>query len=197
MARAFLGTALAAGLALGAAAPAAAERLDVNLSVGAVRAALAGALPELKQVPVGQYDLGVVLRPESDRDLLQLHAGALVTGEYPWQELNVAVGAGIRAVYVGQDHDSGGALAIGGQLEMPLPLPTIEGVSFAVHGWFAPDATSLGELRRYVEWSPSLAWRWKTDRDLYLGYRSIRYDLGARDDLKADNGLHIGLRMRF
>ncbi len=184
------------GLAIGlTATTSSADILDANASVDAVRASVYGPLPELFELPTGQYDVGAVLRPEKDEDLLQIHLGGVLTGEFQAGEYRYAAGVGARAVYVGQDHDSGGALAVGGMAEFPIPeLPDF---GFSVYGYFAPEFTSLGELDEYLEFAPSVDYRLNPDTAVYLGYRYIRYDLGTRNDLTADDGVHIGIRLQF
>jgi hypothetical protein len=66
-----MGAALAVALA-----PAQAEILDLTAADNSFRVNFAGPLQRI--VPVGgQYEAGVVLRPSTDDDLLQIHAGAL------------------------------------------------------------------------------------------------------------------------
>lgn len=176
--------------------PAQADIFDINAGDKSFRASLFGALPELFSVPTGQYDVGAVLRPEKNEDLLQVYVGALLTGEYGSRDSwGYATGIGARAVYVGLDHDSGGALALGGMFETRLPNAPEIGLSGYIYG--APEALSFGELKEYLEIAPSIDYKFTPDAALYVGYRYIRYDIGAQDDLERDSSGHIGLRLRF
>ena len=101
----------------------------------------------------------------------------------------------IRDRYVGKDHDSGGAIAIGGMAEFPIPqLPDF---GFSVYGYYAPEFSSFGEVSEYMEFAPSVDYRLNPDIAAYVGYRYIRYDIGSQIDVKADNGAHIGIRLQF
>lgn len=176
--------------------PAQADIFDINAGEKSFRASLYGALPELLSVPTGQYDIGGVLRPEKQEDLLQLYVGALLTGEYGWSDdFRFATGLGVRALYVGKDHDSGGAAALGGMFEMRFPNAPELGFSGYFYG--APEALSFGEVREYIEYAPSIDYKFTPDAALYVGYRYIRYDIGAQDDVIADDSAHVGLRLRF
>ena len=47
------------------------------------------------------------------------------------------------------------------------------------------------------DWNSSHHSQFTPDAALYVGYRYIRYDIGAQDDLERDSSGHIGLRLRF
>ena len=178
------------------AAPAHADILDGNVGDKSFRFSLYGAMPEWVSLPTAQYDVGTIIRPEKDEDLLQIYAGAVITGEYGWSDVwKFAAGYGARAIYVGQDHDSGGALALGGMFEARFPDVKELGISAYVYG--APKALTLGEVEEYLEYAASVDYKITDGFALYVGYRYVRYDIGSRQDLVADNGLHGGFRYWF
>jgi hypothetical protein len=178
-----------------AAVPAHAEILDVNLGQNSVRAALAGPLSHFITDMRGQYDVGVVIRPKASDDLLQAHLGFLITGDVGAKVLDVAGGLGIRGVYVGRDGDSGGAVAVGGQLEARMPDFNRVGVSG--YGYYAPSATSLGEVSRYLEYGGAVDYQVVRDAAVYVGWRNISYDIGNVGDVVADVGWRAGVRLTF
>ena len=182
-------------LAAASSLPARAEILDINLGHNSVRVALSGPFAHLWSDLRGQYDAGVVIRPKTSDDLLQVHAGGLVTGDAGARGVDLAAGLGIRGIYVGRDGDSGGAFALGGQFE--ARLPSFNRVGLTGYGYYAPDATSLGELRGYYEYAAALDYQVVRDAAVYVGYRNIRYDIGSVGKVTADTGIRAGLRLNF
>jgi hypothetical protein len=184
------------GALLGMAAlPAHAEILDVNVGQNSVRVALAGPLSHFITDMRGQYDTGIVIRPKASDDLLQAHVGALITGDAGAKVVDLAAGLGLRGVYIGRDGDSGGAVALGGQFEARLPSFNRLGVSGNIY--FAPGATSLGEVDRYMEYGGSVDYQVVRDAAVYVGYRNIRYDIGNVGSVTADAGFRAGVRLTF
>jgi len=178
-----------------AAIPAHAEILDVNVGQNSVRAALAGPLSHVVTDLRGQYDVGLVIRPKSSDDLLQAHLGFLVTGDAGAKFIDLAAGLGIRGVYIGRDGDSGGAFAIGGQFE--ARLPSFNRLGFSGYAYYAPGATSLGEVDKYLEYAGAIDYQIVRDAAIYVGYRNIRYTIGNVGDVAADVGIRGGIRLTF
>ena len=187
--------ALSGLLAAITAMPARAEIFDVNLGQNSVRAALSGPLAHIWSPLRGQYDTGVVIKPKTSDDLLQVHLGGLVTGDTGAMGVDLAAGLGIRGIYVGRDGDSGGAFALGGQFE--ARLPSFNRVGLTGYGYYAPDATSLGEVRGYYEYAAALDYQVVRDAAVYVGYRHIHYDIGNVGKVTADNGIRGGVRLNF
>ena len=177
------------------AVPAHAEILDLNVGHNSVALSLAGPMSHVIHDLRGQYDLGVVVRPKASDDLLQAHLGALITGDAGAKGVDVAAGLGLRGIYVGRDGDSGGALAIGGQFE--ARLPSFNRVGLSGYGYYAPGATSFGELSKYMEYGGSVDYQVVRDAAVYVGYRNIRYNIGNVGNVTADCGVRVGLRLTF
>ncbi len=182
-------------LALAAVAPAHAEIFDLSLGDNSVRAAIYGPLSRAVDQTSGQYDVGVILKPERDDDLFVAHVGALVTGDAGMQQFNLAAGLGVRGVYIGRDHDSGGALAVGGQLE--ARFPGYDRIGWSIYGYYAPDMLSFGEFDSYHEVGTAIDYQLIKGASVYIGYRNVQVGLEAGPDITADNGLHGGLRLSF
>jgi hypothetical protein len=178
-----------------AAVPAHAEILDVNVGQNSVRAALLGPLSHVITDLRGQYDVGVLVRPKSEDDLLQAHLGFLVTGDAGAKIVDVAAGLGIRGVYIGRDGDSGGAAAIGGQFE--ARMPDFNRVGLSGYAYFAPSTTSFGQVDRYLEYSGAIDYQVVRDAAIYVAYRNIRYDIGGVGNVTADVGWRGGVRLTF
>ncbi len=185
-----------AGVCLAAAAGTAqAEIFDLSLGDNSFRAALYGPLSRVIDGTKGQYDVGVIVRPKREDDLFVAHVGGLVTGDAGARQFNLAAGLGLRGVYIGRDHDSGGAVAVGGQAE--ARFPGYERIGFTVYGYFAPEVLSLGEFDQYYEFGTAVDYQVLKDASVYLGYRNVNVELENGGDITADNGLHAGLRLSF
>lgn len=187
--------ALAALLMGVVAIPAHAEIIDLSVNDDGFRAALYGPLSRTGADAAGQYDIGVVMRPEREDDLLVVHAGALVTGDAGMQQFDLAAGVGVRGVYIGRDHDTGGAVAIGGQAEGRLPGYDRFGLS--MYGYYAPKVLSFGEFDKYYEVGASLDYQVLQNASVYVGYRNVNVRIEDGPELTADTGFHVGVRLKF
>lgn len=186
---------LMAGLMLASTA-AQAEILDLSIGDDSYRAAIYGPLARFGSDKKGQYDVGVIVRPKREDDLLVTHIGALLTGDAGARDFELAAGLGVRGVYIGRDHDSGGAVALGGQLE--ARYPGYDRLGLSVYGYYGPEVLSMGEFDQYYEIGVGLDYQVLKDASIYIGYRNVNVELeDNRGDITADNGLHAGLRLDF
>ena len=76
-------------------------------------------------------------------------------------------------------------------------FPDIKELGISAYVYGAPKALTLGEVEEYLEYAASVDYKLTDGFALYVGYRYVRYDIGARQDLVADNGLHGGFRYWF
>lgn len=183
-------------VALAAAAPAQAEIVDFNIGNNSFRAAFAGPLSRLFSNISGQYDVGALLKPRTDDNLIQVHTGILLTGDAGAKDVDVAAGLGARLIYTGRDHDSGGAFAPGVQLELRAPGFNRLGVTF--YGYYGPSVTSFGEVDGYQEYGLDLDYAVIRGGSIYVGYRNIKEDLATvPGKFDVDSGAHIGFRLKF
>lgn len=172
-----------------------AEIVDLSLGDNSVRAALYGPLSRMVDDTKGQYDVGVIVRPKREDDLFVAHVGALVTGDAGAQQFELAAGLGVRGVYIGRDHDSGGAVALGGQAE--ARYPGYERFGLSVYGYYAPEILSFGEFDQYYEIGTALDYQVIKNASIYVGYRNVNLELENGGEITADNGLHGGFRLSF
>jgi hypothetical protein len=186
---------MAALLICGASGVAHAEIFDLSVGDNSFRAALYGPLSRIAGQSEGQYDVGVVMRPQREDDLLVVHAGALLTGDTGMRNFELAAGLGVRGVYIGRDRDSGGAIAPGGQLE--ARFPGYERVGFSIYGYYGPEVLSFGEFDEYYEVGIGVDYQLLKNASMYLGYRNVNVKIEDGPKLTADNGLHVGLRLEF
>ena len=89
----------------------------------------------------------------------------------------------------------GGAFALGGQLE--ARLPQANRVSFSAYGYYAPSITAFADFDGYAEIGGDIGYEVIRGGSIYIGGRYVRhdYDVGGKDTV--DNGMHIGLRLKF
>ncbi len=172
-----------------------AEIVDFSVGDNSFRLAVYGPLSRILSETKGQYDIGAIVRPERNDDLLVVHTGVLITGDAGMKDANVAAGLGIRGVYIGRDDDSGGAAALGGQVE--VRLPGYDRLGFSLYGYGAPSVTSFGQVDKYYEVGVGVDYQLLKDASIYVGYREVRIDIADLSDVKADDSFHIGLRLSF
>ncbi|MFA5938834.1 MAG: YfaZ family outer membrane protein [Sinimarinibacterium sp.] len=186
---------VAAMMLCGMAGTAQAEIFDLSIGDNSFRGSFYGPLSRFASDTNGQYDAGVIVRPKREDDLFVAHVGALVTGDAGARDFNLAAGLGVRGVYIGRDHDSGGALALGGQAE--ARYPGFERIGLSVYGYYAPEVTSFGEFDQYYEIGTGLDYQVLKNASVYVGYRNVKVELETGEEITADNGLHAGLRLSF
>lgn len=191
-------SAVALGLvaALATATPAQAEVLDANISGDSVRLALSGPLSRLFSGTKGEYDVGGLFGDDDhDEDIVAAHAGVLLTGDAGAQQANVTAGLGARLQYVGGDHDKGGAVELGGRIE--VRVPGYERLGFQAYGWYGPKPASFGDLEDIFEFAVSIDYQVLRDASLYVGYRKLSADVDDRPYDLEEDGVHGGIRLQF
>lgn len=172
-----------------------AETIDVNLSSKALRGVFSGPLSSVFPRVGGVYDMGVLIGEEDNRNVKQAHAGVLVTGDAGARDANVTAGLGGRIALLDAEQVSGGALALGGQVEARVPAFNRLGAMVYIYG--APRASSFGDLDGYLEYAASVDYQVLRQASIYLGYRQLKLDVQGAGTVTADNGLHLGLRLNF
>jgi hypothetical protein len=184
---------LALGLALSL--PAQAEILDIAVGDKSFQGRFSGPLPRVRDSGA-QYELGLLSRPDDEPvDLLQVHAGFLLTGDAGARDVNLAAGLGGRLIYIDRDVVDGGVLALGGQFE--AKLPQADRVALSGYAFLAPGVTSAGDLDGYREAALDLAYEVIRGGSVYVGGRYIRHKYDQGGSATVDNGAHIGLRLKF
>lgn len=173
------------------AGPVLSQAIDLNLNNDAVRGEFQGRLPNIG----ARYDIGALVSSRGDSDLLQTHAGLLVTGDAGAREANVMAGLGGRFLLLDAGQVDGGALAIGGMFE--ARLPAFNRLGALAYAYWAPGASSFGDLDGHSEYALSLDYEVIRNASIYVGYRQVRVDIKDGPTVTADTGFHGGLRLRF
>jgi len=185
--------ALSAALMMLAPGLAAAETLDLSLGSDSASAALGGPLRSGRANAA--YDLGFLYSDDRDVGLKQAHAGLLVTGDAGARDADVNAGLGVRAVAADFDGGSGGAIDLGGKVE--IRVPNFNRLGITAYGWYAPKIISFGDFDQNTEFGVMLDYEVIRDAALFVGYREIRFELDDAGEDKVDDSIIAGLRLEF
>ena len=178
-----------AALALAASGLQAAE-LDLNLNDDAAKLSYAADVsPRNLRVDGG------VLHHQDRGDVL--HIGLNLTGEASAGANPVTGGLGGRIIYADADLNNRDAVYLGVGGFLRYTLPTYDRFSVYGHVYYAPDVLAFGDGDRYQEIEARLSYNVLRQADLYLGvrYSNARFDNAGSQTI--DNGLHIGIQLRF
>lgn len=172
-------------------ANAAATSLDVNLSPHAVRVGLAEQLSN-SGLEIG----GNWLHDIDDGDVLDatLH---LIDAPEPGRGA-LALGVGGKVLLIEEDGPDaeGAALALGGKVR--YTWPTFNRIGIGAHIYYAPNVTSVGDVKRYFEGALRLEYLILRHANVYLGVRTVRIGDDRRDETRTfDSGPILGLRLNF
>jgi len=109
-------------------------------------------------------------------------------------KLGIEAAIGARGYYADAVDADGGAVALGGRVAVPIrPVPRLW-----VGGdvYFAPNASSFGDLDKFYEVGAAVEYRVLSRAGLYAGVRRLRADLDA-GSVTVDDDVHFGIRFRF
>ncbi|WP_405238866.1 YfaZ family outer membrane protein [Lentisalinibacter orientalis] len=177
-------------LLLMAAPSAGAADLDINVNDDAARLTYAWQVPERKL----QFDAGWLHHQDrGDVGHLGLHLVDLASGG----RNPVRGGLGGKLFYTNADRldESGFVVGLGGFLA--YTLPTYNRFSVSGHLYFAPDVLAFSGADGYQEFEARLSYNVLREADIYLGARYSKADFDDRGDALIDNGLHVGIQLRF
>lgn len=175
--------------------PVQAEVVDLNIGNKTFRGGISGSLSRFMAGTDGQYDAGLVVNRQGRGNLYQAHTGLLMTGDVGLSEVTLLAGLGGRLLFSQIGSSRGGAFALGGQAQArPVRFDRL-GVSAA--SYYAPSITSFGDLDRYFENTISLDYEVIHGGTVYGGYRNIRQEMGNSGNVTVDNGLNLGMRLKF
>lgn len=173
-----------------------AEIVDINIGNKTFRGGISGPLSRFLQGTEGQYDAGLVFNNRYDRgNFYQAHTGVLLTGDVGNKDVNLAAGLGGRLLYSKLGSYDGGAFAVGGQVE--VRPANFNRLGLSASSYYAPSITSFGDLDRYLENTVSLDYEVIHGGSVYAGYRNIKQDIGNAGNTTVDNGLNLGMRLKF
>jgi hypothetical protein len=109
----------------------------------------------------------------------------------------VQAGLGVRVVYSNGDlsNQDGFAIPIGGYLR--YTLPRFNRISIGGEVYFAPNVLSLGDAEKYEEYAFRVGYNLMREADIYIGARYVNGEYKKARDARYDNGMHIGITLRF
>ena len=160
--------------------------IDLNVRDEAVQLQYATSTPTATQVHVGFLNT-------KDHDWLA-DWGLIVRG--PLNFARMRAGVGLKAVGARLDHEEIAAIALGGELRLPL-LPLSDRLALVARVYAAPNVITYGDGTRYLESGARLEYELIPDATVYIGYRRMTFDLETRSDAVLDSGFHAGLRLSF
>ena len=176
----------------------------LDLSMGTDAAELV-YLTESATFGYGGADMGFGLFLNED-DSYIASASILVSGSGDGDVRGLHFGVGAK-VYAGIidfpspiDNQSGGSLAIGGQIRYVFPGSTP--LAILVEGFAAPDVTSVSDFKGLTEIRVALEMEITPSARAYIGWRSLEVELDEGlgingDEIDLDDSGHIGVRFSF
>ena len=170
-----------------------AERLDINLSSETLRATFDAPLPS--ETLGGLYEFGGLMGERRGVEFQQAHLGLLVTGDAGARDANVVAGLGGRVFLLGGDGADGGGLGLGGMVD--ARLPSFNRIGVIAYGYFAPEASTFGDLEGWAEYAVSLDYQVLKGASIYVGWRQLKVDVEDFGNYTVDTGFHGGLRLSF
>lgn len=174
-----------------AAALAQGSGLDVNVSNRALRAAFD------TQITYSGLDLSFEGLHNSDNGTLADVGLGLRADANPGGSPVTAL-VGVKAIWLDPSYTgvaSGYALALGGGVN--FALPAYNRVVFGGYLYWAPKVTSFSNAERFLEEEVRAGYRLLPNGSIYLGYRHVTATFRGTDDLVIDNGINLGVALRF
>lgn len=173
-----------------AASSATAAEIDLNANNDAARLTFAWTTNNSEL----RFDTGW-LHSEDRGDVL--HLGMHLVDDASTGQNPIRGGLGGKIFYTDSDRldDDGAALGLGGFLS--YTLPRANRIVLSGHAYYAPDVLSFGGSDGYQEIEARVSYNVLREADIYLGARYSRADFGRRGDDTIDNGLHVGIQLRF
>ncbi len=171
---------------------------SVDLNFNNYSFAINGAtgLGSVAQEAEAQLDGGYLFDGDRNGDHLDFgHVGLLATGQVGPE--GVTAGVGVRGFLAdrGGSHNDGGGVAIGGKLAYRIPeLNQRLGVTGYAYG--SPNILTFGDFHHYIEYGVDVDYQIIRPAFVYVGFRRLELPVDGRSD-KADQGVHIGLRVNF
>jgi hypothetical protein len=106
-------------------------------------------------------------------------------------------GLGARTGWIdGDDSGQNGVpVAVGGYLK--YTFPNLNRVSVRVDAYYAPEVISIKDVEQFEDYTIRIAYNLLREADLYLGARYVKAEFDNDTEQTFDNGMHIGISLRF
>jgi hypothetical protein len=171
-------------------AQASAEQIDLSFNADAVR------LQYIHEFQNNNLNLDAGWLYNSDKGNV-LHVGLHLKDLASGGTNPITAGVGARIVYTDGDlsNQKGTAVPVGGFVRWsPRSLDRLF-VSGDIY--FAPSILSIGDMDQYEEYAIRVGYNITREADVYLGARYIKGEYKDAKSAVYDNGLHLGIALRF
>ncbi len=109
--------------------------------------------------------------------------------------LQAAIGGRTGIVSGDDSGQSGAPIALGGYVK--YTFPELNRLSVRVDGYFAPDILTLSDLEKYQDYTLRVGYNILQEADLYIGARYVKGNFDNNTSQLFDDGLHLGVNIRF
>jgi len=171
-------------------APAAADSIDLSFNSDAVR------LLYIHEFQANKLNLDAGWLYNKDTGNV-LHVGLHLADVASGGANPVTAGLGARLVYTDGDRSNqkGFAVPIGGYLKFSPQRFN----RFSIKGgiYFAPEVLSIGDSEKYEEYVIKFSYNITREADVYIGARYIKGEYKDAPSSLYDNGMHLGIALRF
>ncbi|MEL6300327.1 MAG: YfaZ family outer membrane protein [Pseudomonadota bacterium] len=167
-----------------------ADALDLSLNDDAVRANYQWAHPTRDFQVDGGW-----LHHQDRGDVV--HIGFHVTGDASSGDTPLDGGIGGKIFHVSPDNGPLDAtvLAVGGFFR--YTFPRYNRFNLYGHAYIAPDVLSFGDGEQFQEIELRAGYSVLRNADVFIGARYTNTEFDPAGDLTSDNGLHLGIQLKF
>ena len=140
------------------------------------------------------WDAGLI--NNSDKGYI-INASLYLTGFASDGSNPLEAGLGGRTGYVDGDNSdqTGIPLALGGYLK--YTLPNLNRISIRGDAYYAPDILTAMDLEKYEDYTLKVAYNLMKQADIYVGVRYVKAEFDNDSSQLIDNGMHVGIDLRF
>ena len=126
-----------------------------------------------------------------------IHLGVHVTGDASSGDAPLIGGDGGRVVQVRPHGGPQEAKQLGKGGFVRYTLPKYNRFNVYGHGYIAPDVLAFGDGAQYTEIEARFGYNVLRNADVFVGIRHIKTEFDPAGELTSDNGVHVGIQLRF
>jgi hypothetical protein len=193
------------GLALAATAPAVAQQDDGQKRVTTIDHAVELYLSDdaIEAQYIRHLDLGDLGPTEAkagffyneDRDLIGIGDLLVNVGDdVGVRALEVRVGTRVYGAFLAPEDQDVFSISVGGEAQYFIDRARTTSLMLGL--FYAPDISTFGEADNVYDLTLRFMTRLRNGTDIFLGYRSLEFNIQPQDR-KVDDNLHLGFRRSF
>ncbi len=168
---------------------------EVEIALSDSMAELKGSSRTQQTANQGTQVGGSILYNE-DKDLLgSLFLQVNNRGDGAWRPVTFGVGAKLWAGSLDRPDEDFVALGVGGEIGLGIPAQIPMAVVFT--GYLSPNITTSGDTDRLTETMIRLEAEVTRGAHVFAGYRHLQARSSEYRNVRIDDGLHAGIRLRF